>query len=236
MFRHISKIGLEIEGGWFTDKRPVDFKHDSSVRFHRRDFKVRGKEQTRRIDLGEVASRPLESIAECANWIKTYWPDKKNGTCGFHIHISLKNKLLYSYLMDKEFNEAFLHSALMFGRAHRMSRDFFHRLEGKNRYCKKMFKPEEQLYFQHNHQYTENNPRYAQLNYCFSTHGTVENRLPTGAMPKGKAIRTVEWYVDLVESYLDKKEDKPILVQVEGSDEETEEIDLTNYEFGVNKS
>lgn len=229
---HVHRIGLEIEGGWWSDTRPSDIKGDSSVRFKRREYKIRGEpNKMRAIYLGEVASSPLDSIPNAVDWIERFWPDKRNNTCGFHIHVSLKDNLRYAYLMDNEFYDLFLKSAFDFGHRERMSKDFFLRLEGKNRFCKKMFKPEEQIEFIHNHQYTPENPRYAHLNYCFRNHGTVENRLPTGAMTKGKAIKTLQWYVHLVETYLDdkmKNKDHEISFEIDLKEEIVDIINLTN--------
>jgi hypothetical protein len=235
---HIHRIGLEIEGGWFTDSRPISIKGDSSVRFKRREFKIRG--QTRAIQLGEIASPPLESIQAATDWINPYWPDKRNETCGYHIHTSLKCRLRYAYLMDSEFNELFLDSAHKFGHQERMSKEFFARLEGKNQFCKRMFKPEEQINFLHNHHYTPENPRYAQLNYCFQNHGTVENRLPNGNMTKGKAVKTLNWYINLIETYLDKKinsKDKDVIeISVPFVPTEGQIFDLTKSENMVTSS
>jgi hypothetical protein len=209
------------------------------VRFTRTAFKVRGEPgKIRQIQLGEAASQPLPSFEDCVRWINEYWPDKRNGTCGFHIHVSVKDKLRYARLMDKAFYDLFLKSAYDFAHRERMSKEFFQRLDGKNRYCKKMFDdkgifvPEKQIDFQHNHQYNDNNPRYAHLNFCFRTHGTMENRLPTGQMPKGKAIKTLKWYLDLIESYLEEKdkEDKGFLIEVPQIEQKGEVIDLTNRE------
>lgn len=232
--QYIDKVGLEAEGAYFSDKMPSDLHGDSSVKFRRRDFKVRGQpDKFRRIEVGEVSSQPLSSLSDCKNWIYQKWPDKRNATCGFHIHISLKSKLSYSLLMKQEFYDEFLDWSYKFAKNNRMSKEFFNRLEGKNKFCKREFKPDEQVNHIHTYRYDDSSPRYSQLNYCLAHRGTMENRLPSAIMPKGKAIKLVKEYIEFVEDFLRRAHEKidehfhSFEIQ-NGKDSEIEEILLTN--------
>jgi len=76
--------------------------------------------------IGELVSEPLPKT-ELIKWIGENYPDEMNETCGSHIHISLKSKLDYSYLMEKEFYTYFKNKMLQFGEINRIKpkSDFF---------------------------------------------------------------------------------------------------------------
>lgn len=91
----IEKIGVEMEGGW--EKKPLNLYDDVSI-------KVTGNY------VGEVSSPPmsLSEIEKIEEWIRKNYPSFCNETCGFHVHISLRDNLDYARLMTQNFYEYFL--------------------------------------------------------------------------------------------------------------------------------
>lgn len=161
----VDTIGLELEGGW--DVNPSGLKHDGSVQGLHSAFR------------GEVASRPLKSIADAEQWLRDYYPQEVNNTCGFHVHVGIQ-PLHYMRLMCDEFNSKFLSSMEDFWNRYRGSAgfDLFRsRLDGQNAYCQKIFRPEQQLFRMEAYGDRGVQPRYSQLNFCFGRHGTLECRL-----------------------------------------------------------
>jgi len=195
--KYISKIGLEIEGGWFsTEDKPeslTSWHHDDSVRNIR---KTQNGVPIRFI--GEAVSIPLANLSAVHEWINIYWPDRKNKSCGFHIHTSFVDPKFYWYLVNEDFYIQFYKKMKAVGNKLHLSAHFFDRLMGKNVHCQKLFKGREQLYA-----LTKTNNRYSQLNYCYSLHGTLENRLPCAILPIRKAQQYVDEYIQFIENYLE---------------------------------
>jgi hypothetical protein len=195
--KYVKSIGLEIEGGWFAirDKPPhmVHWHEDQSVRNIRRTQNERPLEF-----IGEASSSPIKTLAGVRTWIETFWPDRKNESCGFHIHTSFEPSI-YKHLVEEKFYIAFYHEMRKIGQKLELGKEFFTRLEGQNHHCQKIFKGFEQVAAT-----TKTNNRYTQLNFCYSLHGTLENRLPSAILPVFKAFRYTEEYVNFLEEYLDK--------------------------------
>lgn len=194
--KYIQGIGLEIEGGWFdrhTIPSPVAHWHrDGSVR------NVRATQNNKRIGhIGEVSSTPLPSLEAVKNWIEDFWPDRKNKSCGFHIHVSVKPEF-YEYLMEDIFYTKFLEVMTETGEKLKLSKHFFDRLNNKNSFCRRLFQPQEQV-----SEITKTDKRYTHLNYCYSLHGTLENRLPCANLSVKQAFSVVKNYTDLIENYLE---------------------------------
>jgi hypothetical protein len=195
--KFIQKIGLEIEGGWFDrhlHPSPVAKWHrDGSVR------NIRATQNGRNIGhVGEVASEPLPSLEAVKTWINDFWPDRKNKSCGFHIHVSVKPEL-YEFLMEEDFYNQFLKIMEETGKTLKLSKHFFDRLNNQNSYCRRIFHPHEQA-----GEITKTDKRYTHLNYCYTLHGTLENRLPCATLTVKQAFTIVKVYTDLIEAYLEK--------------------------------
>lgn len=162
----IGKIGLEVEGAWIS--QPHGMKRDGSVT---------GSFAAPHV--GEMASAPIATLDEAETWLRNYYPQEVNSTCGFHVHVSLNN-LYYSRLICDDFNMKFLSAMEEFYSRFRGEPSFDRfrqRLDGQNRYCQKRFQPEEQLWRMEAYGDHDRTPRYRQLNYCYGRHGTLECRL-----------------------------------------------------------
>jgi hypothetical protein len=158
---YIYKIGCELEGGWRV--RPKGLKYDGSV-YADAEF------------IGEVSSPAFLWVESLIRWIRKFYPHEVNSSCGFHIHVSFRNDLFYSLLMDEDFYRYFLEKtrrwALKKEREGYNMALFWERWEGRNKYCKRYFDPEEQASLDE-----KDDARYAHLNFCYKLRGTLECRL-----------------------------------------------------------
>lgn len=195
--KYIQAIGIELEGAWPIEQTPKYAVKDVSVQFTDLSSKS--------YFIGEIASRPLAGLADAQNWIIANIPRKVNYTCGLHVHISLHNLSDYIRLMDKEFNTYFLDEMYKFGQrmGYPSDHQFWCRLKGSSPFCAKDFKPEEQVI-----RTDKRGPRYAQINFCHSLHGTVECRLFSGTNSITEAYECTAAWINCVESFLDKSEVK----------------------------
>lgn len=193
---HIHLIGIELEGGWYSDRSPRNPIHDRSVQFTEPDPKLSF--------IGETAS-PALGFAQVKPWIDENYPNKINETCGVHIHVSVKSDSDYIRLMSEDF-EIFFHQRMKeFGEKMGYSKDhpFWPRLKGSNPYCARDFKPEKQAI-----RTDKRGPRYSQLNYCFSLHGTLECRLFHGSNNPEEIYSCVLAFINIVEDFLEQPQIK----------------------------
>jgi hypothetical protein len=183
--KFISLLGIELEGGWDSGKKPDRLKGDGSV-------------NVRAAYVGEVCSPPL-LIEDMEKFIKKNIPQHINSSCGTHIHFSLLKNTDYIRLMSREFYDFFLEKMKKWGELMKFKIDhpFWPRLNGENSYCKKEFHAEEQ-----SSQTSKAGPRYCHLNYCFNYHGTIECRLFPGFNNPVIAFEAVKALVTCVEDYL----------------------------------
>lgn len=179
---------------------------------------------------GEVVSPPIADIEEARNWLVNNHPHAVNNTCGFHIHLSLP-AIHYSRLMNPSFNDAFLSAMEDFWAAHRNApgMDLFRaRLDGQNRYCQKIFRPEDQLWRNEHYGPHETTPRYSQLNYCFGRHGTMECRLFPCFEKVRHNVAALDAFVTCVNRYLASiKPERPLVFDVK-SDPTPSDLVLTS--------
>jgi len=245
--KYISKIGVENEGGFLLlpgfrgeiiAKENINIVKDTSVKLNSRMLQryVGGKTKYN-YDLGtlmtyyrsgEVVSRPMDSIDEGANYIRKYWPDFVNASCGFHVHLSFNDISYYSCLMEESFNNYYKETLREFSEKEKLNRTFKSRFEGRNDYCRDAFLPNEQAF--RSGKYTSNratNPRYAALNFCWSLHGTMECRVFSANMGVNKAVLGYLWFVKMVDNYLAMNYDSFI------KREHSKEIEIEYEEEGI---
>ena len=207
--KHINAVGIEFEGGWakyihtdgrgakfgelgITEKRkkaPKALKYDGSVEIQKPEASWKG----------EIASPPLQ-IRNVRAWITRNRPEVVNKTCGTHVHVSLKNTEKYIQLTDQKFIDQYLSRLQRWGSKHNIQpkAEFWQRLQGKNSYCRKEFRPEDQLYHQ-----DRGGHRYTQVNYCYGLWKTVEFRtLPAFETPWLTTDSILET-LRIVEDYLE---------------------------------
>ena len=190
-YSRIEKYGLELEGAWLN--APNSLKHDGSVRDLPGDMAV-----------GELASRPISSFEAAKIWLRENYPTRSNHTCGFHVHLSF-SELSYSRLMDEAFNDLFLErmEAFYVERRDNPGFDLFRsRLDGQNIYCRKIFRPEEQLWRTEPYDRDHQLPRYSILNFCYGRHQTLECRLFPMFPEVADSVAAFECFVKACHDYL----------------------------------
>lgn len=204
--KKIKKVGVELEGGWF--EAPLWLAHDGSVGDFSEDVRA-----------GELQSPPFADEDGLFSWIRENYPDRVNGTCGMHVHISLKNRTYYQRLMSSEFADRLHRRMEEWGDGMDITnRHFWSRQRGDNQYCQRRFKADSQWAAR-----TKSTERYTHLNYCWRLHGTLEYR----ALPMFKSreigIAAIRVFLDCVEGWLSdraSREGDSISVTVETYEEE----------------
>jgi hypothetical protein len=160
---YIEKVGVEMEGGW--NYKPDNLKYDQSV-------------EVESMYRGEVSSPPTsyENLQYLFEWMRKWYPQHVDASCGFHIHISLKNTLYYSQLMSEEFYEYFLQKTEEWGKKKEEQKYdmslFWKRWRGDNKFCRRIFRADEQSIVK-----DKQSCRYSHLNFCYTMHQTLECRL-----------------------------------------------------------
>lgn len=190
--RRIKAVGVELEGGW--DRRPpAEMHRDGSVTV---DAPI----------VGEISSPPIPDFSTAEEWMRANYPHRVNSSCGLHVHVST-NELNYGRLMEPEFAQFFecrMAEFLSQGLAdNRPGFDLLRqRFQGLNRYCQKKFIPEQQLFMTDRYGDVNTHPRYAQLNFCYIRHGTLECRLFPCFPNVDDGVAAVKAFYDTVFDYL----------------------------------
>ena len=190
-FKNIDMLGFEIEGAW-NDKRD-DLIDDAS--FHKEDFGLQY------LSVGEFVSIPMATFGDFVRHLKYNWPDNYNSKCGLHVHFSLKSVALYNICMEKRFYKEFLIVMEKWGKDNGLhfSDLFWERLSGANKYCKKIFIPDEQAAFKDKGLNRLN--RRTQLHYCFGQTKTIECRLFPMFKNVEIAISAIITLINFIENY-----------------------------------
>lgn len=208
--KFVNKVGVELEGGWnrrFPDTRII---YDMSVQrppnTTGRDCSCKeghGVNQT--CHFGEIPSPPLY-LEETLHWMKDHYPDGVNNSCGFHVHVSVKDPLVnYAKLMDKRFYDGFLKKVAIWGKEENFppEHQLFERLSNKNhkegpaRHCNRPFNAIAQASL-----LEKTDIRRSALNYCYLKHETIECRVFPAFPDVAQAARAVILYVTAVEDFL----------------------------------
>jgi hypothetical protein len=202
----IAKLGIELEGGW---TRPLDIRieHDGSVQLNV-PVSIRG----------EAVSEPME-VDKWQAWVRKYYPDAVNATCGLHVHMSFRSSLTYQRLMTAAFQEALLKQLSGWARKVGLPNEhpIWPRLRGRNGYCQARFLADEQA---SSRQKGAN--RYTALNFCHALHGTLECRV----LPMFLDIDPVREKVILPEQMAKKKAIPPEQVKWQVVKEGQKGVDL----------
>jgi len=201
--KYINRIGVELEGGW--KKKPIGLYADGSV-----------TNIDNMLYEGEIHSSPL-THAKIIKWVEKNYPNEVNHSCGLHIHISLKNNLLYSKLITPRFHTFLKQKFNLWGKEKEIVlSSFWNRLVGNNSYCKDNYQAEKQL-----DQKEKSSIRYTHINYCYALHGTVEFRLLPMFKMKNIAIEAISFLQDIVKEWLDNnKKEQSIKILLQMNEEE----------------
>ena len=216
---YIKGFGFEIEGGWTRERRQ---KYETE-RIMKSDGSVNVPAPYVQ---GEINSPVYKDMQMAWEFIKDYYPDVVNESCGLHVHISVKNSD-YVRLMEKKFHEEFHKWMEWMLKNHkdRIPKEFKNRKEGKNRYCKDEFMPEKQV--------IGAGDRYTQLNYCHKQHATMENRMLPGCKDAKTAFFLITQYLLMVENYLKKTPNKITTHTIEIEAPEAKKEKVTKIEENI---
>lgn len=200
MPNYIKRIGLELEGGWRS--RPnCELHRDSSVEV-RADY------------VGEASSPPYAHVANAEAWLRRFHPPIVNGSCGFHIHISV-DPGYYCLLMCRSFYDAYIEAYRAWamrvfpnGPINDNAIRFFDRFSGDNRYCAGVFDPDSQTTTVNRQSGTWDN-RYRQLNFCWAMHGTLESRLLPMFSDVELSVGGMHVFLNVVNTWLEQAIARP---------------------------
>jgi len=233
--KHINAVGIEFEGGWASHKieskpaltgaigaklvrprAPKALKYDGSVTITNSEASYKG----------EIASPPLQ-IRNIKGWIDRNHPDIVNKTCGTHVHVSVKDKNLYTQLTTPDFHKFYLKNMGKWGRKNKINNgnEFWERFNGNNTYCKNEFNATQQIY-----DTNRSADRYTQINYCYGLWKTVEFRMLPAFEDPWFTTSAIFQTLIIVENWLetapplqDKWEDETEIAPIENDSEVYEE-------------
>jgi hypothetical protein len=204
----INKVGIELEGGW--ENHPADWK--GSKTYIIQDLSIDGRTMANDGRLttqhvGEIVSPPL-SLNEWEDWVKAYYPDKVNNTCGLHVHVSFTKKKDYGLLMAKSYERAVIAAAKTLAGGLNLPDGHYiwPRLEGRNVFATFNSNPIHQVNIRVKR--IGMRDRYSAFNFCFSMHGTLEYRaLPMFKEGAAIASRFISNFLLTTEEELEKRKE-----------------------------
>lgn len=199
----IKAVGLELEGGW--GEKVFSEPYIEEVSLPMPESYQQGKHHW-----GEIISAPLPP-QEAISWLEEHYPTcvpspqaegtEQEKSAGFHIHLSFRNNRDYALLMSRKFYNQWLEDMEAWGEKVKADKLFFRRLEGRNRFARRAFKPREQVGLKTKDS-GPNAARRTLLNYCHSLHGTIESRLFPMFPEKTKGVSALKATLDSFQNYL----------------------------------
>lgn len=197
----IAAIGVELEGAWKKDPTPYRVIRDGSVK----DFEYPFCDYR----LGELPSEPLSTIKGmdkvAAPWIRKYYPDKVNHTCGLHVHMSFVHLLNYMRVLRSEYPMTVVEEMKKWANANKLPKDhpIWARLEGKSEYCQFVYSgPEQILNRNKDYDKVRTGNRYSVINYNWARTGTVECRLLPMMDTSDLAVNAIQHLVNVTNAFL----------------------------------
>ncbi len=170
--------------------------------------------------IGEIVSPAFQDVNELKEYINKYYGSETNGSCGLHIHVSVKNEKAYKRLMTHSFNRYFLQEVEKWAHHNKIGykkgvlnadlkhkSQFWQRLNGQNTFCTQEFIPKTQF-----RSIDKDSTRYRQLNFCYNLIGknrrknhTLECRLFPAFQDKQISLNAIQLFYDLVNSFLNRE-------------------------------
>lgn len=208
----IHRIGIELEGGWTKLPRGCKPVRDGSIHLDRHPLR------TQMIAIGEVPSTPMSldprDPIHWIPWLRTFYPQLVNETCGMHVHLSFRTALTYARLMSPNYPSTIVAYMTKWAASEKLGKDhpIWPRLEGKSEYCQHLFHADDQVILTgKDYDHHRKGHRYTVVNYCFGRLSTVEHRLLPMMDTPDQAVRAIQELIDVTNAYLvvtGKREDK----------------------------
>lgn len=158
------------------------------------------------MQVGEIPS-PVMPPSELGVWMRRYYPQSVNETCGLHVHMSFEKALLYQRLMVPSYQSTILAYVTRWAKQENLpsSHPLWPRLRGESIYCQHKFWPDRQVATRgKDHDQRREGHRYTVINFCYLTTGTVECRLLPMMDEVEQGIRAVQCILDVTNAFLMK--------------------------------
>jgi len=200
----VSRVGIELEGGWVTIPNGRNIVGDGSV-FRHLTSAQKFEMVERRIALkGELPSE-IMLPGHMSAWIKKYYPAYVNESCGLHVHMSFTNLQMYAALMVQEYPTTVVAYLTKWAQQEEFDpkHPIWSRLQGDNEYCQHKFWPHLQV--KDNHKDYDHNRvgcRYTHIAYRHGTHKTIECRLLPMFDDAKQSVRAVRYVIDITNASL----------------------------------
>lgn len=158
----------------------------------------------RPMEMGEIPSPPMPT-EQVEVWMRRYYPQAVNETCGMHVHMSFENALHYQRLMVPAYQDTVLKYITEWAKEEKLpsSHGLWPRLRGESRYCQHRFWADHQVRTTaKDHDQSREGHRYTVINYCYRMTGTVECRLLPMMENTDRGIRAVTRLLDITNAFL----------------------------------
>jgi len=219
----IYRVGVELEGGWRDLPEGTNLTRDGSIMIP----------STSGVKVGELPSDPMEVI-KIKTWMKKYYPQITDKSCGMHVHMSFKSSWHYAQLMSREYQDTIVAYLTEWAKDNRLpaNHPIWNRLAGRNEYCKLDYYADVQV-LQSRKNFDHNMPgsRYTAINYCFGLHETVECRILPMMENYELGVSAVMRVIDITNAYLvlvAKKEGKSSLEVIQDGPDVAVEADVVS--------
>ena len=241
----ISRVGIELEGGWTKLLDGVKPQHDGSVRISQGSAAVAGvppapSPATRRVPgrrlndspltaqdiadavgpadlfrltvakkvpelhIGEITSEP-RTVDQVGIWVKRYYPQVVNESCGLHVHMSFKSAMHYQRLMVPEYTDVMIKYLLIWAneKGFEKKHPIWERLGGNSTYCQRRFYADQQVQAR-GKDYHRDRPghRYTVINYCWNMYNTLECRVLPMFEKVEEALGGINKVLDITNAFL----------------------------------
>lgn len=237
----IQGIGIELEGGWTKPPNDHAIVRDGSLKGILGEWKVDNgnvvgtvvaagrrnpfldelappKPVKNPLYVGEIPS-PVLTADTFEAWITKYFPQHVNESCGLHVHMSFRYKLLYMRLMTPEFTTHIVDGLKLWANEEELvkSHPIWGRLNKKNHdHCAHVYLGDNQVKNVKKDYQSRGKPhsRYTAINYCAEYNRqrgfkeTVECRLLPMMETPEQSIRAVKAVLSLTNQFLAKMHDR----------------------------
>ena len=196
----VARLGVELEGAWKTLPEGTHLEPDGSVY---KDPVSGVKKAPVGHVTGELPIGPIQPAA-LSKFMKKYYPQKVDKTCGMHVHMSFESVWHYALLMTPEYQDTIIEYLGRWAKKEGFpeTHHIFERLSGKSVFCQKKFWPDLQVqYTKKDHDQQRQGHRYTIIHYC-GRQMTVEVRVLPMMETVEQAIRAVRHVVDITNACL----------------------------------
>ena len=208
--KYTNLFGVEIEGLWTANIDTMHIPHtsvttDGSIHISSSEY----EDNTAKEREVQTSPQKLDATLQTIDALMPYLL-YANATCGFHVHVSLKDRNDYFWLTQADFMPLFVKT---------MVRKFPElRKRTRNTYCKAKYSDDAGSIIQA--QYVDKSKsgvRYHAVNFCNALHGTIEFRF-FGAEQIVKDKDCLREYVlatySFIEDYLAKVPKKRVIAEL----------------------